>query len=675
MSAPLAVARVPRAEMPAEYDQRTLEQAFQALENELVKTFKRDRDLSLEPGKKLILTSKTTNVQYAITLNSSGELVLIDYLTGTESTFVLHMDRVDGLATALADIQTAYESADASNAAAIAINASAISTNESAIASLTTEITAARDGEASLLAKITTVETTAVDADTAAATAQSEITAARDGEASLLAKIQSVETAYAGADTAIAGSVTTLAARVTTNEGDISTNAAALTTEASARASGDSANASSITTLQARVSNAGPVLNPNPFFSYSSTTPGAPFGWFAFNASALQTVDEVKAGVTVGKVLYYLAAASIDTGPYVTVNVTGGKKHRLRFESALVSGTYTTSAIVVAWSTGTGGYTFNLASTSPIDGTASAAPSGRQVWEFELDAPSGATTCTIYALMHWQGGYGTAASPPEGYIYELSLKQIGLVEAQVTNIAEAYATDNASTARLVWKVTTATNAATIEQTAAEGYADGTWNGSAISLAANLIRLLAQDIDFGTNASYEDTYGTFIFTDTSTSTRLRVGLPFGSSGDLCFWKGPTSVALNSETINNGVVAISDSEIKFGGTPANPLSGATVSPSYDLDLAFGSYSGTCGPFTITPQGGDGTYTRTTEKVALLAGSDDFTITNGTTSTPSVTWNSGGAPGTGKLLLRHTVTETSTGRKASVDFVAEYSDTGPP
>ena len=64
----------------------------------------------------------------------------------------------------------------------------------------------------------------------------------------------------------------------------------------------------------------------------------------------------------------------------------------------------------------------------------------------------------------------------------------GASAAKVEQLAEAYATDSGSTARLVWTVNTSTNEATIEQTAATGYSDGTWNGSAISLTADEIQL-------------------------------------------------------------------------------------------------------------------------------------------------------------------------------------------
>jgi hypothetical protein len=84
----------------------------------------------------------------------------------------------------------------------------------SSVTTLQTEVTNARSGEANLLARLTTINTTATNAGTAAATAQSEITAAREGETSLLAKVNVIESAIVTGDAAVASSVTTLTATV-----------------------------------------------------------------------------------------------------------------------------------------------------------------------------------------------------------------------------------------------------------------------------------------------------------------------------------------------------------------------------------------------------------------------------------------------------------------------------
>lgn len=71
---------------------------------------------------------------------------------------------------------------------------------DSSVTTLQSEVTAARSGEASLLARVTTVNTTATNAGTAASTAQSEVTAARQGEASLTAKVTALASATSTVD-------------------------------------------------------------------------------------------------------------------------------------------------------------------------------------------------------------------------------------------------------------------------------------------------------------------------------------------------------------------------------------------------------------------------------------------------------------------------------------------
>lgn len=141
---------------------------------------------------------------------------------------------------------------------------------------------------------------------------------------------------------------------------------------------------------------------------------------------------------------------------------------------------------------------------------------------------------------------------------------VGGVQSQVANIAQAYATNNAATARLLWQVNAGTNVATIIASAANGFSDGTWNGAAIKLAADLLELLAKDINFGTKTTFEDTYGTIYTVDGGE--RVRMLGPFPASGDLLLWAGPTSVSLNSETYSNGYISLSKSNGLWLGPPA-------------------------------------------------------------------------------------------------------------
>ncbi len=232
------------------------------------------------------------------------------------------------------------------------------------------------------------------------------------------------------------------------------------------------------------------------------------------------------------------------------------------------------------------------------------------------------------------------------------------MEAHVQQIAEAYATDSSATARLVWTVNTTTNSATIEQTAAEGYADGTWNGSAINLAADLITLLAKDINFGTNTAFEDTYGT-IYT-TKNSKRLRILGPFPASDDIVLWFGPTSVALNSETKTNGHFALAtDGKIYLGADVAGAMTGAVTNKSL-VSHVTAATSKTTDSVTVTPQGGSG-YTYAWTKVSGVT----VTVNSASSATTTFSYSTAMTAGQSiEAVYRCTVTETATGKKAQVD-----------
>jgi hypothetical protein len=163
MSAPLPVARVPRPQMPAQYDPALIEAAFQALERDLVRRFTREADLALEPGKRLVLAGSGGNTQYALGLSNDGGLTVTNYLTGAEGELIVDWAQVDGAAardlqiaaleavadglsdtyatvTALASVESSLEGSIASLSSGVSASFSAtnanVSTNASAIATV-----------------------------------------------------------------------------------------------------------------------------------------------------------------------------------------------------------------------------------------------------------------------------------------------------------------------------------------------------------------------------------------------------------------------------------------------------------------------------------------------------------------------------------------------------------
>lgn len=400
-------------------------------------------------------------------------------------------------------ISAAYISADA------VVAADATNARAALYTTITSEYTSVTDAISGTVttnsANITTLQSTTASNSGAISTVQSEITAARDGEASLTAKISSVETAFASADSAIASDVSTLEATVTTIGSDLDTaeaaivtNAAAITTEASARASGDSANATSVTNLTATVNGLGIGGNGCKDTEFRVIT-----GYWATaasggSASAL-TVETSTAGL---RKLRATGTGMSSTSHYV--RVYGDASNRLAVQAGDLVGVRahvgafneTKVQLIIVWRDSSGTYlsqdTYDSATgivggATELDTFANLSKVGT--------APASAATAEIDIRAFWEtGNVGLRVVNP--VIAKLASGQTAppqysagaAMEAHVQRLSEAYATDSSSTARLVWTVNTSTNAATIEQTAAEGYTDGTWNGSAISLTADEITL-------------------------------------------------------------------------------------------------------------------------------------------------------------------------------------------
>ena len=407
---------------------------------------------------------------------------------------------------------------------------SGVNRNRQNIVQLQTDYTAA-DGAVSS-AYITADAVVAADASGARATLSTTLVAA-----------------YEAADSAIQGQVTT--------------NAASIVTEESARASGDSANASSITTLSATVNGLGVGTNGCKDTEFRVLT-GYWATWVSAAGSSTLSVEVSTGGL---RILRATTTGQTD-GDYVRIYADASNRIAVQAGDIVGVRAYvgafneSTARLVIVWRDSAGAYlnqsTFiagaivggagELSTFADLSGVATA-PASAVTAEIDIRATRSGGDVGLRVTLPVIAKLPTGATEPPRYSAGAPM------EAHVQQIAEAYATDSSATARLVWTVNTTTNAATIEQTAAEGYVDGTWNGSAINLAADQITLLAEDINFGSQTAFDTATETFI-TEVG-SIRSRYGTAFGASSDLIRWDGPVAVTQGSETPTNGYLAITTS----------------------------------------------------------------------------------------------------------------------
>jgi hypothetical protein len=387
---------------------------------------------------------------------------------------------------------------------------------------------------------------------------------------------------------------------------------AAIVSESATRASADAAAATTVSNLQASFSGR-QILNGNPFFDEGPvTTSGViPPRWANWASGAASFVEAKPwGGVGLHVRQDSLTGTPINVGWLQDLghgSVRGSNKYKIRADLARESGSLVSSGVLISWYDAANSNVaidrmyFGL--DADTSGVVSAYGDGRRVWEQIVTAPATATKVVIYAMQAWSGFGGAAqASTPQLRWFECSISHISSETAGVTELREALSTGNSSLARLLLSVNTGTNVATIEAAAFSG--DGTWNGSAITLQADLIRLLARNINFGTRTEFEDTRGTIY--NTEASKRLRILGPFGASNDLVLWYGLDSVALQSETKTNGIFAIAtDGLVYLGASSLSAPMSVSHSGSY-VATRFGTGTLNTGSITLTPAGGSGSYT---------------------------------------------------------------------
>jgi len=432
--------------------------------------------------------------------------------------------------------------------------------------------------------------------------AEANITTLQSATASNTGAIATLQTNLSAEVTNRTNADTTLQGQITTNAGNISTNSANITTLQSATATNTSAIATLTTNLSAEVTNR---TNADTTLQGQITT----------NAAAITTEATTRA----------TADSALSTS-VTNLTATVNTKARTFVQTSAPTAT-ATGDLWVDSDDNNKLYRWSGSSWLAVD-------DGRIATKARTFAQTSAPTATATGdlwvdtdannkLYRWSGSSWVAVD--DG--------RIATVSASVNNIAEAYATNSSATARLVWTVNTSTNAATITQTAHTGYSDGTWNGSAIKLSADLIELLAKDINFGTNTTYEDTYAT-LYT-TKNNKRLRILGPFPATDDLVMWFGPTTVALNSESKTNGHFCLAtDGKIYLGS--------AELTNSGNLDFTYtngfvkvriGNGTNTTNQVSFTGSGGSGSgytfaheliLTYTTGPVPTLSSSSGSPIT---------------------------------------------------
>lgn len=408
MTAPVAFLPVPRPKTPKNYDQRTVDQSFQSLERDLQQKFDRRGDLILDPGAELVLTADGSSAQYGIGIDVSGYIRILNYADGSIGTFSVAWAQVDGAQQEITNLTTYVDAADAT-----------------------------------LQASINTVATTSATNGTAISTLQTEITAAREGEASLLANITDVRTAFASADAAEASARTTLQANLEAADTTLQAN---IDAEESARVTADTAEAAARTTLTAQVRGSEAPLVKNAYLQEEFSGTVVPPEWTNWvNGFATWVTRTYGEGYGVS----LAASAGLQCGFYQLISVEAGKKYLLSGEVVRTLGgsTLAGAGVLVQWMDSGSNYIsqnyITFATDATTSGIVDSAPDGVNRWEKEVTAPATAVTGRVYAMNHWST-LGSVAAALTLTWRECNLVPVSNAQAQTTiNAASIVAEESA----------------------------------------------------------------------------------------------------------------------------------------------------------------------------------------------------------------------------------------
>lgn len=465
------------------------------------------------------LTANLATANAAITTNSTAIATEASTRASADSTLTAN------LATATANIST---------------NATAISTEASSRASADSTLTA---NLATANSNISTNATAISTESSTRASADSTLTA---NLATANAAITTNATAISTEAASRASADSTLTAGLATANANIGTNATAISTETSARATETS-------NIRAHLGALSSILNPV-FNEYPNST-GLPPNWSDNTGGTAGTRITGK----VGAYGYRLIGVAATNNIFQTGNIyaiAGGSKYMAQYAVELTNASYAGAGVVVVWYDNTAtqiGAVLHVFSTlADTEGTVSSSKLGLRFFRPDpITAPSNAAYVLIAPCSHYSS-LGSIAAANQVDWHQVDILAAGNADASVSVIQSALAGGSGSLALLAFLVNTTTNAASLKLISTSG---GAWNGSIIELAANYLRFLAENVNFGANTTWEAAHGTF-YTVTG-SYRTRILGPFGASSDLVLWYGLNSVALNSETPANSVFYINTS----------------------------------------------------------------------------------------------------------------------
>lgn len=599
MADPVALSVVPRPELYDEYDSEAMEYSFQALELDLAEKLDRRSHVYMDPGKELVLTSDDSSAQYGLGIDSTGYLRLRDMSDGTIGTFSVAWAQVDGASQEITNLTSYIDTQDAALQSSVTVNALAVSNNTTSIAGIETEITAARDGEASLNAKFTNVEGAIVTEAGARAAADTAI-----------------EAAFAAGDVAVAAAATSYTDAAVSAEG--AARATAIdTVEASLRTEASRENLIpadfQILREQDWRDNADMAL----FWNLVASDTGVQSPYLAEDAFVLTTTAaDARMALTPNIGSSYFSDIA-DRASRVFIDSAKTYAARLRLQPSA-----TTSVTLYARHSGGGLYTVaTTTDTGDTEFTADWSPSlsGYYSFELQVSSASGGAACWVYRLQLVEKASGELASD----IPFLSQSTAGekALSAQARILQDAFIDDGVAIAKIVLE-------------AAASGSDPARLGLRSGGGSSDIALQAAQIFFGSDTTFEDANDT-IYVE-QNSYRLRILGPFGSSSDLILWYGPDSVSLNSETKTNGVFALAtDGKVYYGNAE---LLGASDPFTADISAAAngvrsGAGSVTSNSVTATFSNGSGGGVTYRWSVSPADSSENVTITSPTSASTTL------------------------------------------